>query len=537
MSATDRLPKRLVSLGSNETSLPHLVDTETVSGDFEKYAALSYCWGGKAKFSLTSSSLRAWMTEIPSTGLPRTFWDAFHVARSLGISYIWIDALCINQNDDEEKASEIAAMESIYSNAWIVLSATGGTSGDAGFFLNKDLAYTFNEANLGHGGVGEFYMRESIRHHPFGWAASISHNKKADYDSSVVPTFCRAWCFQERLLPTRLLHFTQSEIVFECLCSMNCECGALTNYEGDPSFASRVLLHEVEAETRLVPSNPAESIQGQAQEIALPEDKVRNMVEEWRELVEIYSEKGITSRSDALPALSGLAHKWAKLLGGARLGGPNAYLAGLWRCDLERGLVWKAQVDAVDHKWDHNYIAPTWSWASACGEVEFLIPDKERWDARMKRFGQTDQHASIDLDNTRCIPAGLDEFGAVKTGWLSITGPCLRAKLTDHDAASAVTILSTNTRRWFRPDSVDRVMNLVGSEVWCMAYCTDQGTKWTNFLVFGSARDERKKRLPLEQLNRGRQIPIVERLGLIEHDTFKEWETKEQTEMMELLVI
>lgn len=55
----------------------------------------------------------------------------------------------------------------------------------------------------------------------------IEHNEEPGskfYDMTDCPIAERGWCFQERLLGTSLLHFTNSEIVFECRTEGFCEC-------------------------------------------------------------------------------------------------------------------------------------------------------------------------------------------------------------------------------------------------------------------------------------------------------------------------
>jgi hypothetical protein len=67
-----------------------------------QYAALSYCWGGENPASLQKKTFDDFKRGIDEANLPQTLQDAFYVARSLQIGYIWIDALCIMQDDRED---------------------------------------------------------------------------------------------------------------------------------------------------------------------------------------------------------------------------------------------------------------------------------------------------------------------------------------------------------------------------------------------------------------------------------------------------
>jgi Heterokaryon incompatibility protein (HET) len=104
-----------------------LVDTfdlkiVTVSrGTRRPYFALSYVWGTDPNPTLRRDNFSAFHSrkglQDPAVRLPRTILDAMEITRSFGYRFIWIDALCIVQSDDEDKMREIAIMHEIYANA------------------------------------------------------------------------------------------------------------------------------------------------------------------------------------------------------------------------------------------------------------------------------------------------------------------------------------------------------------------------------------------------------------------------------------
>jgi len=98
------LPTRVIEVSDVTLKL-----TSTRKGaEYSKgeYVALSYCWGGNQTFVTTLATLKEKEAGFPQSVLPQTLKDAISVTRSLGFRYIWIDALCIIQDSDEDKAAE-----------------------------------------------------------------------------------------------------------------------------------------------------------------------------------------------------------------------------------------------------------------------------------------------------------------------------------------------------------------------------------------------------------------------------------------------
>jgi hypothetical protein len=74
-----------------------------------RYATLSHCWGpGPPAILTTKQSLSDHLVEIPLQKLPRTFMHAVQVTRALGLRYLWIDSLCIVQDDPQDWEAEAA---------------------------------------------------------------------------------------------------------------------------------------------------------------------------------------------------------------------------------------------------------------------------------------------------------------------------------------------------------------------------------------------------------------------------------------------
>lgn len=132
------LPSRVLDLVKLSDLMDIVKLKETGQGETGQYVALSYCWGpnGQVKM-LKKASLREFKTGILVDGLPQTLKDAILVTRKLGIRYLWIDALCIIQDSDEDKAKELTQMPNIYKEAILTISAAVADDCQKGFLGDR----------------------------------------------------------------------------------------------------------------------------------------------------------------------------------------------------------------------------------------------------------------------------------------------------------------------------------------------------------------------------------------------------------------
>lgn len=118
------LPARLIDLGdpSHDEVAPRLVETRDESRMMQQrqYITLSYCWGtdrGKTVPKTVRDNLQEHLQGISLMSLPKTFRDAMSVVKKLGYRYIWIDSLCIVQDDRQDFERECSQMHLVYSQA------------------------------------------------------------------------------------------------------------------------------------------------------------------------------------------------------------------------------------------------------------------------------------------------------------------------------------------------------------------------------------------------------------------------------------
>ncbi|KAF2261107.1 HET-domain-containing protein, partial [Lojkania enalia] len=326
------MPKRLIDLGLPGASLatPKIIDTK---GRQEQYVALSYCWGPNGHISTTTENIKCMKKSIPIELLPQTIKDAFLVARKVDVRYIWIDALCIIQDDDEEWDIEAKRMGVIYANSYFTIAATCAEQSGDGFLrprtLNRvSIPFRLNSAS-------EIDSNIYFRNQP---------DFLQDHQACVLesPLLKRAWVLQETLLSRRMVHFSSKQVYWECRCAFYAEDGMTEDAD------CRERAHEF--------LNMISILKGGIHSEQLAEMFFRI----WGSILLRYSNLSITRPSDKLPALSGLASLAEPVLG-------YRYLYGIWNFNLPYGLFWhpvnRPMVQATEWR------APSWSWAALEGAI------------------------------------------------------------------------------------------------------------------------------------------------------------------------
>ena len=119
-STSGRVPTRLIDISG---STPRIRLSEQLVGPIS-YVTLSHCWGKSHKLTLQRNNLHAFQDKIPDEALPKTFEDAIFIARYLGFGYLWIDSLCIIQDDEDDWKRESVLMTSVYGGGVLNIAAT-----------------------------------------------------------------------------------------------------------------------------------------------------------------------------------------------------------------------------------------------------------------------------------------------------------------------------------------------------------------------------------------------------------------------------
>jgi hypothetical protein len=163
-----------------------------------QYVALSYVWGqGNA------AKIEKGTSKILASTLSPVISDAIQVTTALGFQYLWVDQICIDQDDPTTKNEQITQMDLIYHNAELTIVAAAGTDQSYGLPTVNSRSRTVQRAARG----GRYEIIETM--------ADPHHQIRGSR------WFTRAWTFQEGLLSRRSLIFTDDQIYYECS-GMNC---------------------------------------------------------------------------------------------------------------------------------------------------------------------------------------------------------------------------------------------------------------------------------------------------------------------------
>ena len=189
-------PTRLIKVdGPSDTDVKVIETSQTNSNG--PYITLSHRWSEKVRpASTTTKNLATRLQSLNVSELPKTFRDAFEFVRKLDITqYIWIDSICIVQDDPSDWEREAGSMGKIYSDSFLNLSATGATSSDDGLFLPRDKSLISTD---------DVYLL--IVGRPRQQYHFIDENF---WKSRVIEASLnrRGWVVQERVLAPRILHF------------------------------------------------------------------------------------------------------------------------------------------------------------------------------------------------------------------------------------------------------------------------------------------------------------------------------------------
>ena len=332
ISKSSILPSRVIDVQTVEQD-PFLHISQ--SNELGKYLALSYCWGGPQRVTLTLASQSSMEKGISFGSLPNTIRDAITVCRALNYQYLWVDALCIIQDSEEDKSKVINAMGAIFANAALTIMASNTPSVEEGFLSSARPSHTCDLPFL-------LPSRETtvVR-------CSLS---PPTHISDHNPGSRRGWIFQEDKLSIRQLQFHPMSIRW--LCAENAQ--NLTSSMSNRSPNSNLAM----------PAPWTVSTK-----ISYPE-----IEEWWRSLLVAYSSREFTFPDDRLPALSGIITYLMPMLEPG-----NTYLAGLWKSSIISQLRWTRDAGyplknppPVPTK---RLRGPTWSWVSLASMIS--IPSYE----------------------------------------------------------------------------------------------------------------------------------------------------------------
>lgn len=377
-------PARLLKVErTTNTADPTITLISTDQEDEYKYVALSHYWACSKPIKTTSLNIHERYGGIQWGDMSEVFQDTIRLSLRLNISYIWIDSLCIIQGDETDWLAESPKMSAIYQNAYVVFAAHGDT-----LALEKEEKRCTNEGitdSIASFGDTDVIVRQSLSHDNFV-------NPVDDIDC----WFGRAWCFQERLFSSRILHFgsRQEEICFECNEHARCECGGMAHVAQNGSDST--WNHQKAHFARTL--KKSETLQS--------EERMQLVWKNYNALCETFTYQGLTHPADTLVALSSLIDRVSPCLG--------EYFAGLWKYNILVGLQWES-VDGQDSQRHTSHVAPSFSWASRSGPIVWYISD-------MYLTPDPDNCAFAEVLDIRCESTPRSSFGRYLSGYIKLRG-------------------------------------------------------------------------------------------------------------------
>ena len=353
------------------------------------YAALSYCWGPNLTFlKLTAENLNQMCLQVLLGDLPLTFQHAVMVTKRLGISYLWVDSLCILQSGEGSSADwqkHLTEMHLVYQNCFVCIALAHVPDPTRGVFTPRNAALL------------------KVPQVSFSETTYTLVDAKRFEERRRTPLASRAWVLQERMLSPRVLTFDKDQIFWDCS-KVEYACEAF------PSGAPPC------------PKNKHTPLGELPGPFSLP-TIIRNDVEGyqlWSSVVLDYSQRNLTYPSkDKLVALSGIAEQMVQILG-------DSYAASFFTRTLPWSLMWRtSRNDQISGRirLAEPKRAPSWSWAKVDGPVYFSMRRKEDL---AKRYSPGDFSMLKDVHVT--LVDDSNKFGQVRSAALTLWDPTTFAK-------------------------------------------------------------------------------------------------------------
>ncbi|KAM0412936.1 hypothetical protein ACHAPD_007991 [Fusarium lateritium] len=362
------LPTRVLDVTGGTLHNPEIKLIETSRVKRGTYCALSYCWGKSRCITTTKANLANHKHVIPLTTLPKTIRDAVLATRGLEIDYLWVDSLCIVQDDTDDWAFEAARMGDVYANAMLTISTLSGTDCDDGLFTPHSLRQQY---------VLPFPIPPTEGLAPDArWLVPAIQPPVKETRYGVLelplrgPIHSRGWTFQEQMLSTRILWFNHGHVQWECLSKFAVDSSpdSMGHYEhpgrdSDEPYRSRRMKEHLQRpfKVNVTLSQSEQQDHGTEKGKSWAEEDRLAAYAEWETLVADYTTRNLTKESDRIPAILGLANVMGPMF-------QCDFFMGIWKGEhFLRSLLWRVQTVSTCASLQSSNSYPSWTWASKPG--------------------------------------------------------------------------------------------------------------------------------------------------------------------------
>ncbi|KAI1387482.1 HET-domain-containing protein [Hypoxylon trugodes] len=369
-----------------------------------EYITLSYVWGGPQELRLTSSNKNQ-MAQQGSLAkhLPQTIEDSILVAEYLETRYIWVDSLCIIQDDDGDKAIQIGAMSQIYGFAHLTIIAASSSNVHGGLPGLRPGSRSQEQQEIIVLPESKNEMTGDILPALSLMTALDPLANPSEHFLERTPWNSRGWTMQERVLSRRILVFMPEQVYWICREAMFCEKSYFEN--------NLIRFHRFHA-------NAAErTLSGSFRNFYEPDDDQARFWKTYQNLVASYTRRAFTCKGDIFDGYLAIVQGMSALSG-------NEFTWGLPRSYFEQGLLWNSFASLQRRK-DYSTLPmtslqvkvpfPSWSWMGWVGEALICIGD-ERYDIDLGEVPEIlcfeHHHSPLRLERVRKGAVGYDSIAS-----------------------------------------------------------------------------------------------------------------------------
>jgi hypothetical protein len=343
--------------------------------------------------------------------LPKTLRDAILVTSNLDINHIWIDSLCIVQDDRNDWQGQASKLGSIYSQAQVTLAADCSASSTSGLFNRKSVDHLQDWKST-------YTLEGDLKGRPCTLlldSREPSNQWTTALDEGSLST--RAWCFQENVLSPRILHFTKTQLIWECVHCVRSEDNFIQSELYGGPIVDVGQLHWLKQLLLNHDRHPS---------LNLPKDEI--VFSSWYDYLvsKDYAWRHLTNPSDKLVAIGGVASLLRETLF-------MDYYAGIWGYRIVEGLSWMRQGPggkAVDYR------APSWSWASQDSGVGYAISHYASAAASVTSSADILEVQTEGVDGTAFSTV---KSAAITMRFAAVQGRCLDRHFSDPYYDKAIT--------------------------------------------------------------------------------------------------
>jgi hypothetical protein len=346
----------------------------------DRYVCLSHRWGSPSQMHVTTTQNLAHHKQhgIPLNVLPLSFAHAIQICREIDIMYLWIDSLCILQDDLDDWQMQAAKMGDMYAGGFLTIAAAKAKNSDKGCFSRTEEPY------LGTKVIG--YPDVLVRRIP-SLPVLVSEVRHEEH----WPLYSRGWVYQEMELSSRILIYGAQEVMWQCRDE--------NQREGRSDWLGGTSPEQPAQSQNLFAFNPIQQ-------------NDRYFEDRWRAIVHRYTLRELTFLRDRLPALAAIAQRVCAVR-------PNdQYLAGLWRQSIMRDLLWRSWGSGSQKQ--KSSTAPTWSWASVDCPVY--------WDIQSGDGSSHFALRNVEVLDIRYRVEGPEYTGDIKEAAIEIRAPIFRLR-------------------------------------------------------------------------------------------------------------